>query len=153
MLVSLAVLPDSVNSARWEFTGFHFILKRVCFLSQALMGIQLVVSLLAASIMQRMAPHCSFARWLLCNGRYDHSYSQVIHESRNMLCTVYVHMYFVSSSLCRFKHPSEGELCALAGKQMPKQNRRDRWESGDGVTAAEFYLLFHDSIKWPLHTR
>lgn len=34
------------------------------------MGIQLVVSLLAASIMQRMAPHCSFARWLLCNGRY-----------------------------------------------------------------------------------
>lgn len=42
------------------------------------MGIQLVVSLLAASIMQRMAPHCSFARWLLCNGRYYHSYCQVI---------------------------------------------------------------------------
>uniref|UniRef100_A0A3Q1BF50 Transmembrane protein 161A n=1 Tax=Amphiprion ocellaris TaxID=80972 RepID=A0A3Q1BF50_AMPOC len=61
------------------------------------MGVQLVVSLLAASIMQRMAPHCSFARWLLCNG-----------------------------SLFRFKHPSEGELCALAGKQMPKLNRRDR---------------------------
>lgn len=38
--------------------------------TQALMGIQLVVSLLAASIMQRMAPHCSFARWLVCNGRY-----------------------------------------------------------------------------------
>uniref|UniRef100_A0A8C9Z4G7 Transmembrane protein 161A n=1 Tax=Sander lucioperca TaxID=283035 RepID=A0A8C9Z4G7_SANLU len=69
------------------------------FALQALMGIQLVVSLLAASIMQRMAPHCSFARWLICNG-----------------------------SLFRFKHPSEGELCALAGKQMPKQTRRDRWE-------------------------
>ncbi|XP_076583299.1 transmembrane protein 161A [Chaetodon auriga] len=68
----------------------------------ALMGIQLVVSLLAASIMQRMAPHCSFARWLLCNG-----------------------------SLFRFKHPSEGELCALAGKQMPKQNRRDRRQNGE----------------------
>lgn len=66
------------------------------------MGIQLVVSLLAASIMQRMAPHCSFARWLLCNG-----------------------------SLFRFKHPSEGELCALAGKQMPKQNRRDRRQNGE----------------------
>uniref|UniRef100_G3PI84 Transmembrane protein 161A n=1 Tax=Gasterosteus aculeatus aculeatus TaxID=481459 RepID=G3PI84_GASAC len=64
------------------------------------MGIQLVVSLLAASVMQRMAPHCSFARWLLCSG-----------------------------SLFRFKHPSEGELCALAGKQMPKQTRRDRWDS------------------------
>uniref|UniRef100_A0A668UYQ9 Transmembrane protein 161A n=1 Tax=Oreochromis aureus TaxID=47969 RepID=A0A668UYQ9_OREAU len=68
----------------------------------ALMGVQLVVSLLAASIMQRMAPHCSFARWLLCNG-----------------------------SLLRFKHPSEGELCALAGKQMPKQNRRDRRQNGE----------------------
>uniref|UniRef100_A0A3Q2R0T3 Transmembrane protein 161A n=1 Tax=Fundulus heteroclitus TaxID=8078 RepID=A0A3Q2R0T3_FUNHE len=68
----------------------------------ALMGIQLVVSLLAASIMQRMAPHCSFARWLLCNG-----------------------------SLFRFKHPSEGELCALAGKQMPKQSRRDRRQNGE----------------------
>uniref|UniRef100_A0A8C2PPZ2 Transmembrane protein 161A n=1 Tax=Cyprinus carpio TaxID=7962 RepID=A0A8C2PPZ2_CYPCA len=32
----------------------------------ALMGVQLVVSLLAVSIMQRMAPHLSFARWLLC---------------------------------------------------------------------------------------
>lgn len=36
---------------------------------KALMGVQLVVSLLAVSIMQRMAPHLSFARWLLCNGR------------------------------------------------------------------------------------
>ncbi|KAG7456722.1 hypothetical protein MATL_G00238930 [Megalops atlanticus] len=69
----------------------------------ALMGVQLVVSLLAASIMQRMAPHCSFARWLLCNG-----------------------------SLFRFKHPSEGELCALAGKQMPKPSRRDRRQNGGG---------------------
>uniref|UniRef100_A0A8C8HXF3 Transmembrane protein 161A n=1 Tax=Oncorhynchus tshawytscha TaxID=74940 RepID=A0A8C8HXF3_ONCTS len=69
----------------------------------ALIGVQLVVSLLAASIMQRMTPHCSFARWLLCNG-----------------------------SLFRFKHPSEGELCALAGKQMPsKPSRRDRRQNGD----------------------
>ncbi|XP_036377899.1 transmembrane protein 161A [Megalops cyprinoides] len=69
----------------------------------ALMGVQLVVSLLAASIMQRMAPHCSFARWLLCNG-----------------------------SLFRFKHPTEGELCALAGKQMPKTSRRERRQNGAG---------------------
>lgn len=34
------------------------------------MGVQLVVSLLAVSIMQKMAPHYSFARWLLCNGRW-----------------------------------------------------------------------------------
>ncbi|XP_065102184.1 transmembrane protein 161A [Paramisgurnus dabryanus] len=69
----------------------------------ALMGVQLVVSLLAVSIMQRMAPHLSFARWLLCNG-----------------------------SLFRFKHPSEGELCALAGKQIPKTGRRERRQNGHG---------------------
>uniref|UniRef100_A0A8D0GUU6 Transmembrane protein 161A n=1 Tax=Sphenodon punctatus TaxID=8508 RepID=A0A8D0GUU6_SPHPU len=62
----------------------------------AVMGVQLVVSLLMASIMQKMAPHCSFARWLLCNG-----------------------------SLHRYKHPSEEELRTLAGKQKPKA-KRDR---------------------------
>ncbi|EMP24098.1 hypothetical protein UY3_18735 [Chelonia mydas] len=50
--------------------------------------------------MQRMSPHCSFARWLLCNG-----------------------------SLYRYKHPSEEELYALAGKQKPKA-KRDRRLNG-----------------------
>uniref|UniRef100_K7FHB6 Transmembrane protein 161A n=1 Tax=Pelodiscus sinensis TaxID=13735 RepID=K7FHB6_PELSI len=66
----------------------------------AVMGVQLVVSLITASIMQKMSPHCSFARWLLC-----------------------------SCSLHRYKHPSEEELCALAGKQKPK-TRRDRRMNG-----------------------
>ncbi|XP_053855405.1 transmembrane protein 161A isoform X2 [Vidua macroura] len=66
----------------------------------AVMGVQVVVTLLAASLMQKMAPHCSFARWLLCNG-----------------------------SLYRYKHPSDEELCALAGKQRPK-SRRDRRANG-----------------------
>uniref|UniRef100_A0A8C9F3W4 Transmembrane protein 161A n=1 Tax=Pavo cristatus TaxID=9049 RepID=A0A8C9F3W4_PAVCR len=61
---------------------------------QAVMGVQVVVSLLAASVMQKLAPHCSFARWLLCNG-----------------------------SLHRYKHPSEEELRVLAGKQRPKTKR------------------------------
>ncbi|NWH85994.1 T161A protein, partial [Aegithalos caudatus] len=67
---------------------------------QAVMGVQVVVTLLAASLMHRMAPHCSFARWLLCNG-----------------------------SLYRYKHPTDEELCALAGKQRPK-GRRDRRTNG-----------------------
>ncbi|KAH0625762.1 hypothetical protein JD844_033993 [Phrynosoma platyrhinos] len=57
----------------------------------AVMGIQLVVSLLVASIMQKMAPHC----------------------------------------LHRYKHPSEEELLALAGKQKPKGKRERRL---NGVT-------------------
>ncbi|NWT95783.1 T161A protein, partial [Urocynchramus pylzowi] len=67
---------------------------------QAVMGVQVVVTLLAASLMQKMAPRCSFARWLLCNG-----------------------------SLYRYKHPTDEQLCALAGKQRPK-SRRDRRASG-----------------------
>lgn len=90
------------------------------------MGVQLVVSLLAASVMQRMAPHCSFARWLLCNGRCV----QVTHQGVCVLYTIQTQSLtrscLVLPSLFRFKHPSEGELCALAGKQIPKPNRRDR---------------------------
>nr|XP_030112908.3 transmembrane protein 161A isoform X1 [Taeniopygia guttata] len=67
---------------------------------QAVMGVQVVVTLLAASLMQKLAPHCSFARWLLCNG-----------------------------SLYRYKHPTDEELCALAGKQRPR-SRRDRRAGG-----------------------
>ncbi|XP_018423911.1 PREDICTED: transmembrane protein 161A [Nanorana parkeri] len=63
----------------------------------AVMGIQMVVSLLAASIMHRVSPHYSFARWILCNG-----------------------------SLFRYKHPTEDELRALAGKQKPKARRERR---------------------------
>nr|XP_012805993.2 transmembrane protein 161A isoform X2 [Jaculus jaculus] len=59
-----------------------------------------MVTLLTATLMHRLAPHCSFARWLLCNG-----------------------------SLFRYKHPSEEELRALAGKPKPK-GRKERWTNG-----------------------
>ncbi|XP_033615216.1 transmembrane protein 161A [Fukomys damarensis] len=68
----------------------------------AVLGVQLVVTLFTATLMHRLAPHCSFARWLLCNG-----------------------------SLFRYKHPSEEELRALAGKQSPR-GRRERWANGLG---------------------
>ncbi|XP_064336124.1 transmembrane protein 161A isoform X2 [Camelus dromedarius] len=66
----------------------------------AVLGVQLVVTLLTATLMHRLAPHCSFARWLLCNG-----------------------------SLFRYKHPSEEELRALAGKQKPR-GKKERWANG-----------------------
>ncbi|XP_035140606.1 transmembrane protein 161A isoform X2 [Callithrix jacchus] len=66
----------------------------------AVLGVQLVVTLLTATLMHRLAPHCSFARWLLCNG-----------------------------SLFRYKHPSEEELRALAGKPRPR-GRKERWADG-----------------------
>lgn len=127
--------PHNISCSHVHYMRFIVRSNVIVLISQALMGIQLVVSLLAASIMQRMAPHASFARWLLCNGRYIlHPHSRLIHYMHNVLGTVYIHVSVIPSSLFRFKHPSEGELCALAGKQMPKPNRRDRWESGEGMT-------------------
>ncbi|XP_075405321.1 transmembrane protein 161A isoform X1 [Tenrec ecaudatus] len=68
----------------------------------AVLGVQLVVTLLTATLMHRLAAHCSFARWLLCNG-----------------------------SLFRYMHPTEEELRTLAGKQRPK-GKRERWANGLG---------------------
>ncbi|XP_060038329.1 transmembrane protein 161A isoform X6 [Erinaceus europaeus] len=73
-----------------------------CVSSQGVLGVQLVGTLLAATLLHRLAPHCSFARWLLCNG-----------------------------SLYRYKHPSEEELRALAAPQRPR-GRRERWANGCG---------------------
>ncbi|XP_027250451.1 transmembrane protein 161A isoform X7 [Cricetulus griseus] len=66
----------------------------------AVLGVQLVVTLFTATVMHRLAPHCSFARWLLCNG-----------------------------SLFRYVHPSEEELRVLAGKPRPR-GRKERWANG-----------------------
>ncbi|XP_047552526.1 transmembrane protein 161A isoform X5 [Lutra lutra] len=67
----------------------------------AVLGVQLVVTLLTATLMHRLAPHCSFARWLLCNG-----------------------------SLFRYKHPTEEELRALEGKPLRPRGRKERWANG-----------------------
>ncbi|XP_077715406.1 transmembrane protein 161A isoform X3 [Canis aureus] len=71
-----------------------------CWNRKAVLGVQLVVTLLTATLMHRLAPHCSFARWLLCNG-----------------------------SLFRYKHPTEEELRALEGKPRPR-GRKERWANG-----------------------
>ncbi|XP_075467253.1 transmembrane protein 161A [Ascaphus truei] len=63
------------------------------------MGVQMVVTLLMASVMHRVSPYCSFGRWLLCNG-----------------------------SLFRYKHPTEEELRALDGKQRPRGKRERRMD-------------------------
>ncbi|NXB89308.1 T161A protein, partial [Vidua chalybeata] len=103
---------------------------------QAVMGVQVVVTLLAASLMQKMAPHCSFARWLLCNGSLCNGRTALA-RARRVLGTLY-----------RYKHPSDEELCALAGKQRPK-SRRDRRANG---AAEDRALSVPRDIDLQLHT-
>ncbi|XP_068104005.1 transmembrane protein 161B isoform X1 [Hyperolius riggenbachi] len=65
-------------------------------------GVQLVVTMVMASVLQKIIPHYSLARWLLCNG-----------------------------SLYWFQHPTEEELRTLAGKQQLKgKGKKDRKYNG-----------------------
>ncbi|XP_059550126.1 transmembrane protein 161B isoform X1 [Myotis daubentonii] len=64
-------------------------------------GIQLVVTMVMASLMQKIIPHYSLARWLLCNG-----------------------------SLRWYQHPTEEELRILAGKQQKGKSKKDRKYNG-----------------------
>uniref|UniRef100_A0A4W3I4C4 Transmembrane protein 161B n=1 Tax=Callorhinchus milii TaxID=7868 RepID=A0A4W3I4C4_CALMI len=64
-------------------------------------GVQLVVTMVMASIIQKITPHYSFARWLLCNG-----------------------------SLQWYQHPTEEQLRTLAGKQQKGKAKKDRKHNG-----------------------
>ncbi|XP_018425548.1 PREDICTED: transmembrane protein 161B [Nanorana parkeri] len=65
-------------------------------------GVQLVVTMVMASVIQKIIPHYSLARWLLCNG-----------------------------SLNWYQHPTEEELRTLAGKQQLKgKGKKDRKYNG-----------------------
>ncbi|XP_043920092.1 transmembrane protein 161B isoform X2 [Protopterus annectens] len=61
-------------------------------------GVQLVVTMVMASVMQKIIPHYSFARWLLCSG-----------------------------SLQWYQHPTEQELRTLAGKQKVKTKKERKY--------------------------
>uniref|UniRef100_A0A8C4X790 Transmembrane protein 161B n=1 Tax=Erpetoichthys calabaricus TaxID=27687 RepID=A0A8C4X790_ERPCA len=67
----------------------------------SVIGVQLVVTMVMASVIQKVIPHYSFARWLLCSG-----------------------------SLRWYQHPTEEELRNLAGKQIKVKNKKDRKYNG-----------------------
>ncbi|XP_062874065.1 transmembrane protein 161B [Trichomycterus rosablanca] len=65
-------------------------------------SVQLVVTMVMACVIQKIIPHYSFARWLLCSG-----------------------------SLRWYQHPTEDELRSLAGKhQKGGKNKKDRKYNG-----------------------
>ncbi|XP_076853809.1 transmembrane protein 161B [Brachyhypopomus gauderio] len=65
-------------------------------------SVQLVVTMVMACVIQKIIPHYSFARWLLCNG-----------------------------SLRWYQHPTEDQLRSLAGKQQKVgKSKKDRKNNG-----------------------
>ncbi|XP_030421723.1 transmembrane protein 161B isoform X2 [Gopherus evgoodei] len=69
--------------------------------STGVIGVQLVVTMVMASVIQKIIPHYSLARWLLCSG-----------------------------SLRWYQHPTEEELRILAGKQQRGRSKKDRKYNG-----------------------
>nr|XP_018901701.1 PREDICTED: transmembrane protein 161B [Bemisia tabaci] len=69
----------------------------------AILGAQIVITLVMVSVIQKLAPHFSFARWLLC-----------------------------SNNLVRFLYPTNDELRAAAGipKDKPKTKKGKDGENG-----------------------
>ncbi|XP_033214670.1 transmembrane protein 161B [Belonocnema kinseyi] len=67
----------------------------------ALLGAQLVITLVMVSVIQKLSPHFSFARWLLC-----------------------------STGLTRFLYPTDQELRTVAGIQKEKTKKGKHAENG-----------------------
>ncbi|XP_064261111.1 transmembrane protein 161B isoform X4 [Passer domesticus] len=79
--------------------GFHCCTIRLS-VFKGVISVQLVVTMVMASVIQKIIPHYSLARWLLCSG-----------------------------SLRWYQHPTEEELRILAGKQRGK-SKKDRKYNG-----------------------
>lgn len=47
----------------------HYLNVIIILFLQGVIGVQLVVTMVMASVIQKIIPHYSFARWLLCSGR------------------------------------------------------------------------------------
>lgn len=94
------------------------------------MGAQLVITLVMVSVIQKLSPHFSLAKWLLC-----------------------------STGLLRFLHPSDSQLKALAGvpksmgKPHKKENHNQRSRNGGAPvkTDADKSGTFHVPRNLDLH--
>ncbi|KDR24097.1 transmembrane protein 161B [Zootermopsis nevadensis] len=85
----------------------------------ALLGTQLVITLVMVSIIQKLGPHYSLARWILC-----------------------------STGLVRYLYPTDEELRALAGVPKDKsKGKKSGRNNENGKTAETFHIPRNLDIK------
>lgn len=77
---------------------------------QALLGAQLVITLIFVSVIQKLSPHFSLAKWLLCSTGFV--YFLRLHKRKILMICLFF-------SLIRYLHPTDDELRSLAG--VPKE--------------------------------
>ncbi|KAH8363881.1 hypothetical protein KR084_000223, partial [Drosophila pseudotakahashii] len=81
---------------------------------QAVLGAQLVITLVMVSVIQKLSPHYSFAKWLLCR-----------------------------TGLHRYLHPTDDELRSRGGvpKEKPPKGGRNKQANGSGTGASgQFHI-------------
>lgn len=83
---------------------------------QALLGAQLVITLIMVSVIQKLSPHFSLARWILC-----------------------------STGLTRYLHPTDDELKKLSGVPREKSKGKKDKRNGhhhqlNGEKASSFHI-------------
>ncbi|KAH8380563.1 hypothetical protein KR009_011463, partial [Drosophila setifemur] len=92
---------------------------------QAVLGAQLVITLVMVSVIQKLSPHYSFAKWLLCR-----------------------------TGLQRYLHPTDDELRSRGGvpKEKPSKGSRHKLANGTGAAAGSGQFHIPRSIEVELET-
>ncbi|KAH8322806.1 hypothetical protein KR059_006370, partial [Drosophila kikkawai] len=80
---------------------------------QAVLGAQLVITLVMVSVIQKLSPHYSFAKWILCR-----------------------------TGLHRYLHPTDDELRSKGGvpKEKPPKGGRNKQANGNAASATQFHI-------------
>lgn len=80
---------------------------------QAVLGAQLVITLVMVSVIQKLSPHYSFAKWILCR-----------------------------TGLHRYLHPTDDELRSKGGvpKEKPPKGGRNKQANGTAASATQFHI-------------
>ncbi|KAH8296695.1 hypothetical protein KR054_009916, partial [Drosophila jambulina] len=81
---------------------------------QAVLGAQLVITLVMVSVIQKLSPHYSFAKWILCR-----------------------------TGLYRYLHPTDDELRSKGGvpkEKPPKGGRNKQQANGTAAGATQFHI-------------
>jgi hypothetical protein len=100
-----------------------------------LLGAQLVITLVFVSIIQKVSPHFSLAKWILCSTGFVNDENFV---SNHELIKIYSHF-----SLIRYLHPSNEELRTLAGVPKEKSGKGKDKRNGHSNNHTEKSTTFH----------
>lgn len=112
---------------------------------QALLGAQLVITLVMVSVIQKLSPHFSFARWILCSTGYVSARMIVEMTDSNRVIGSIIPVFFCLHRLTRYLYPTDQQLRTLAG--VPKEKPKRGKHSENGKLGDVFHVPRNLDIK------